>query len=58
MTLIKKIKIPFKKRKNKLILIGVIDDKKKKTIGKIIKLQGLTLNLLSLIIAFKKLRLI
>jgi hypothetical protein len=54
--LIKEIKIPFKRRKNKLILTEVINDKEKKTIEKIIELQGLTLSLLSLIIAFKGLR--
>ena len=56
MTLIKEIKILFKIRKNKLYLIKVIDDKKKKTIKRIIELQSLILSLLSLIIAFKRLK--
>jgi len=56
LTLIKEIKILFKRRKNKLDLIKVIDDKKKKTIKRIIELQSLILSLLSLIIAFKRLK--
>jgi len=56
--LIKRIRISFKRRKNNLILIGVIDDKEKITIRKVIELQGLTLNLLLIIIVLKGLRLV
>ena len=58
MTLIKETKILFKRRRNNLILIKVINDKEKIIIKRIIKLQGLTLNLLLIIIVFKRLRLI